>query len=346
MRRTRVLISAAVIALLVYLFAREVRHWSHFDWAVFWRNIRSINPANAIASYALVMTGLLLRAPRWRLLMWPHRPRTAALIPPTLIGFTGLALLGRPGEMVRPYLIARNEGVSVSSQLGVWTLERIFDLGAFAVLVAYAFFAGAGLQTLPYIAQFRRAGVVLLGVVALLAIAALVLHHHGERISSTLERLLTPLSPALAQRVSSLTASFGEGVRSVSNARVLLAAAALSILMWTLIAYSYVLLLHAFPAPLRDFSFPACVVLIGFSIAGGLAQLPGGSTSQLMVIAALVNVFSIPGELAVSCGILLWLCAYMAPVPFGLALLRSKHLSLRTLTQESRAGDAQHASAT
>ena len=346
MRRARVLISAAVIALLVYLFAREVRHWSHFDWAVFWRNIRSINAADAIASYAVIMIALLLRAPRWKLLMWPHQPRTAGLIPPTLIGFTGLALLGRPGEMVRPYLIARNEGVTVSSQLGVWTVERIFDLGAFAVLVAYAFFVGAGLDTLPYITEFRRAGVALLGVVALLAIAALLLHHQGERISQVLERIFAPLSPALARRISSLTASFGEGVRSVGNARVLLAVAALSVLMWTLIACSYMLLLHAFPAPLRDFSFPACVVLIGFSIAGGLAQLPGGSTSQLMVIAALMNVFSVPSELAVSCGILLWLCGYMAPVPFGLVLLRRKHLSLRSLTQESRAGDAQHASAT
>jgi len=51
------------------------------------------------------------------------------LVPPTLIGFTGLALLGRPGEFIRPYLIARQAKVSFSSQIAVWTVERIFDLG-------------------------------------------------------------------------------------------------------------------------------------------------------------------------------------------------------------------------
>ena len=345
MRRTRVVISAAVAALLVYLFAREVRQWSHFDWRVFASQLRSVHPAGVIAGFLLILAGLLLRAPRWKLLMWPHRTHSAGLIAPTLIGFTGLALLGRPGEMVRPYLIARREDVSISSQLGVWTLERIFDLGAFALLVAYAFTMGAGLESLPYIAEFRRAGAVLLGIVVLLAIAALLLHHHGERIGQTLERLLAPLSPSVAQKVAATTTSFGEGVRSVGNPRVLAGVAALSVLMWSVIACAYVLVLHAFPAPLHVFTFPAAVVLMGFSIAGGLAQLPGGSTSQLMVIAALMNVFSVPTELAVSCGIMLWISGYMAPVPFGLVLLRRKHLSLRSLTRESRAGETRHASA-
>ena len=345
MRRTRMLISVAVVALLLYLFARELRDWSHFDWAVFWHNIRSVRPLAVVAAYGLILLALLMRAPRWKLLMWPHQPAASRLIAPTLIGFTGLALLGRPGEMVRPYLIARNENVSVSSQLGVWTLERIFDLAAFAVLVVIAFFAGAGFQSLPYIAEFRRAGIVLLGIVGLLAIVAAALHHHGERLTRTLERLLTPLAPSLAGRVASTTESFAQGVRSVGNLRVLGLVALLSVAMWTVIALAYVLVLHAFPAPLRDFTFPAAIVLMGFSIVGGLVQLPGGSTSQLMIIAALVNVFRAPGELAVSCGIMLWLCGFMTPVPFGLLLLRRQHLSLRNLSQESRSG-AQHASAT
>ena len=37
-------------------------------------------------------------------------------------------LLGRPGEFVRPYLIAVKERVPVTSQLAIWVLERIFDL--------------------------------------------------------------------------------------------------------------------------------------------------------------------------------------------------------------------------
>ena len=63
-----------------------------------------------------------------------------ALIPPTLIGFTGLALLGRPGELIRPYLIARRTNLTFSSQLAVWAVERIFDIGGFTVLLVLAIF--------------------------------------------------------------------------------------------------------------------------------------------------------------------------------------------------------------
>ena len=62
------------------------------------------------------------------------------LVSPTVIGFTGLALLGRAGEFIRPYLIARRTDLSFSSQLAVWAVERIFDVGAFTVLMVLAIF--------------------------------------------------------------------------------------------------------------------------------------------------------------------------------------------------------------
>ncbi len=70
-----------------------------------------------------------MRAMRWRIFLKPLcETTTARLLGPQFIGFTGLALLGRPGEMVRPYLIARKENVTFSSQLAVWLVERIFDM--------------------------------------------------------------------------------------------------------------------------------------------------------------------------------------------------------------------------
>ena len=52
-----------------------------------------------------------------------------------MIGFTALALLGRPGELIRPYLIARHTNLSFASQVAVWAVERIFDVGGFTVLL-------------------------------------------------------------------------------------------------------------------------------------------------------------------------------------------------------------------
>jgi hypothetical protein len=73
---------------------------------------------------------------------------------------------------------------------------------------------------------------------------------------------------------------------------------------------------------------------MGFSIAGSAVQLPVvGGGSQLMTIAALSRVFSIPEELAVSCGVLLWLVTFVASTPIGLVLARYEHVSLTKIPE-------------
>ena len=54
-----------------------------------------------------------------------------------MIGFTAITLFGRPGEFVRPYLIAVKENVPLTSQLAAWVLERVFDLLLALLVFAY-----------------------------------------------------------------------------------------------------------------------------------------------------------------------------------------------------------------
>jgi len=70
---------------------------------------------------------------------------------------------------------------------------------------------------------------------------------------------------------------------------------------------------------------------------GSMVQLPGvGGGSQLATISALDHVFDIvPKELAVSCGIMLWLVTFVAVVPVGLFLAHRERLSLRKLSHET-----------
>src|SRR5262249_24011972 len=112
---------------------------------------------------------------------------TSSLIAPTIIGFTGISLLGRLGEMIRPYLIARKVNLSLSSQLAVWTVERIFDFGGFAVLLISAIFFSQGVKTLRYYDRFRQGGLLLIVFVAVLAISALVIKAAGEFLATLIE---------------------------------------------------------------------------------------------------------------------------------------------------------------
>jgi hypothetical protein len=95
---------------------------------------------------------------------------------------------------------------------------------------------------------------------------------------------------------------------------------------------------------LYNMDVPHVVLLMGFSMVGSVVQLPAvGGGSQLAVISALQVIYGIPPEMAVSCGMLLWLVTFVSVVPAGLALAHFEHLSLRKLSQESeteeRAGE-------
>jgi len=70
------------------------------------------------------------RALRWAVFLKPlkQKPSLGNLFSATVIGFAAITVFGRPGEFVRPYLIALKERVPVPSQMAAWILERMFDL--------------------------------------------------------------------------------------------------------------------------------------------------------------------------------------------------------------------------
>jgi uncharacterized protein (TIRG00374 family) len=142
MDKKRILASVVVFLILAVLVYLQYRHFRSFDWPTFWSQTHRINKLRVLYAIALIYFAYLLRAIRWKVFLRPVRPNATVteLVSPTLIGFAGLAVLGRAGEFIRPYLIARRMDLPFSSQLAVWAVERIFDFGAFALLLAVAVF--------------------------------------------------------------------------------------------------------------------------------------------------------------------------------------------------------------
>jgi uncharacterized protein (TIRG00374 family) len=283
-----------------------------------------------------------LRAVRWKIFLTPVRPkaRIVDLISPTLIGFTGLALLGRPGELIRPYLIARKNALSFSSQLAVWAVERIFDLGAFGVLLGVAVARERGMLSIPEPGKFYRVlELFVLGLnllVVTVAILAIAINRRGGAIADWIETKMAHLPRNLGSRASVEVRKFGIGLNTIHGPSQMLGAALTSLGMWYVIALSYKAVTHSYNVPALDIPVLQILILMGASMAGSILALPGiGGGSQLAVIAILSGPFSAPSEVAASCGILLWLVSFAAVVPVGLALAHHERLSLRKLSEES-----------
>jgi uncharacterized protein (TIRG00374 family) len=342
MDKKRILASAVVFLILAVLVYLQYRHWQSFDWGTFWSQARRIKKFRVGYAIALIYFAYILRALRWKIFLKPVRPNvtTAALVSPTLIGFTGLALLGRAGEFIRPYLISRRTDLPFSSQLAVWAVERIFDLGAFALLLAVAVFREGGMLSIPEPGQFYRSlwlFVFLLNVfVATVAVLAIAINRRGEVIANWVARKMAHMPRNMGHRASAEVLKFRAGLNTIHGPISLLQAALASLGMWYVIALAYKAVTHSYDAPALDIPLLQILILMGASMAGSILQLPGvGGGSQLAVIALLSGPFRAPTEMAASCGILLWLVTFAAVVPVGLVLAHHERLSLRKLSEES-----------
>ena len=338
------LVVLAVFCLLVYL---QVRTWKKFDWHTFWSRTDHVNPYYIAASVAVTYFLYLLRATRWSIFLRPvRRTTTAELVPSQFIGFTGLALLGRPGEMIRPYLVARKTRLTFSSQIAVWLVERLFDMGCVALMYIVAAFIGdpmwtwrlhsTGLQT-----RVEWSAELLLAVIIAICIFAFYLRRSGYSIARFLETKIGRYHAHWGDSISSKLKSFTDGLQTIDDFRSFAQLFGLSMVMWILVGVAYWLVTHAYGGALAELGSASILLLMVTSMFGSLIQLPGvGGGTQLATIATLTGVFQIEKELAVSCGILLWVATFMSVIPIGLLMAHREQISLRAVAEAEQKEEA------
>jgi hypothetical protein len=334
---------AVVAAALVVLAYLQFRTWQRFDWQTFWSLMGSARKGYLIAAVAIIYVDYYFRALRWKLLLRPVKKVPATrLLASQVIGFTAIGVLGRPGDLVRSYLVSRRENLPFTSQVAVLAVERVFDIGAFAILlIATVFFGRLDIDP-QWLHRFQLAGVLILLFVAAAAIMLFILWRSGDAVADWIQRRYEAKHPALSRSVCHKIKHFSDGLHTIHDLRSLVAVLAISLWVWLLIATAYALVVHSYESPMLRAMDPSEVILLmSASIVGSLLQLPMvGGGSQLGTIGVLNHVFQVPRELAASCGIMLWLVTFMSIVPVGLIWARFEHLNLREVSAESEAAEA------
>jgi hypothetical protein len=261
------------------------------------------------------------------------------LVGAQFIGFTAVALFGRLADVIRPALVAKRVGLPVASQIAMYTIERMFDLGAAAIL-----FSGALLfapKDLPHHEVFVRTGVISLAGTAAIAVFAVVVRVAGGAVASVVERLLGGLSEGIARSVAEKIRGFRDGLNAVASARDFLVTATISLAIWGLIGGAYVETLHAFveTPQLAGVTFSRAMLLMGASIGASLLQFPIlGWFTQIAATAVSMNAFyGAPVEAATACGALLLGVTFLSIIPVGLVFARVEHVSLKRVAAESGA---------
>ena len=342
MDRKRAAITGIALAILAGLVYSQFRMWKNFNWDLFLAQTRNVSMFHILHGIALIYLAYVLRAVRWKIFLRPVRPQASAigLVAPTVIGFTGLALLGRPGELIRPYLIAKRENLPFSSQLAVWAVERIFDIAGFTFLFVLAAFFATAPKRLESRGIFEEFALVLIAIVVGLVVGAIAVHRSGEPLARWVETRFSHLASNLGHRIAMRIREFRSGLNTIHDKKSLLLLIGVSVLMWAMIAVAYKEVSHSYGTAKLEIPQSQIFLLMAASMVGSLVQLPGvGGGSQFATIETLNHTFGVPPELATSCGIMLWLVTFIAIVPVGLLLAHRERLSLRTLSKESHAAE-------
>ncbi|MFZ0661834.1 MAG: lysylphosphatidylglycerol synthase transmembrane domain-containing protein [Acidobacteriaceae bacterium] len=340
------LVAAALVALVFF-----ARHRIHFNWGVFAQQLKLANWFMIGLGVALILLGYVVRAVRWALFLKPARkvsfPSRAwfDVLGSQVIGYTGVALLGRAADLMRPYLVGRRLKMPLSSQVAVYVVERMFDLGSVALLFSTVLIFAPDRATLPHPELLRHIAIVGLAGTAALAIFATVIRISGQAVASTAEKILGKLSQSLGRSVAAKISAFRDGLDMLGSMRDIFSALALSLFMWGLITAAYFVSIRAFvdSPQLRSLTLARCLVLMAVGMASSVVQLPvvGWFTQIAVLAAAMEQLFGAAWEPALGCAAMLLVVTFIVVIPIGLIWARVDRISLRKITKETEADGVQ-----
>jgi uncharacterized protein (TIRG00374 family) len=317
-----------LVVLVTALFAAWLcyRWWGRgFQWEVFAASFTHLDWRWVAASAGFGLLTYYGRALRWAVMLRPLQPRPNMwnLFTATAVGFTAIVLLGRPGELVRPYLISVKERVPFSSQLAAWFLERVCDL--LAVLLVF----GLSLSQVrtsranlgPGLEWVLQAGGYVAGIVAAVCLLVLiVLRQFSDQMRRRLLEALGFLSSHHFQKVERIVTAFVEGIGATKSHAAVLLLIFYTFLEWVLIILCTLALLKAYPGT-SAFRLEDVLIFVGFVSFGNVVQIPGvGGGIQVACVVVLRELFGVPLELATGVAIMLWFITFVVIVPIGLFL--------------------------
>lgn len=336
------LIALLIIAALLYRF-RGATMLGGFSWSKLGVTLRGADILLLVLATVGIYVSYAIRAMRWAAFSrYMGRPTFANVYGATIMGFAAIFLLGRAGEPVRPLLIARKDRLPVADSLGVYVLERVFDIGATAVIAICALLVvprevPPESQSLPLLHDARLAGWTLFGILVALVASLIYFRFHGARF---LQSRLSGLQARGSWRAKLLylIRGFSEGLQAIRSPRDMIVAVVYTAIHWVVVATVYLLVVRSFPGKLAGLDFGAALLVLAFTMIGSMMQLPTvGGGAQVATFLVLTVILGVEKEPAAAAAIVMWLVTFAAASIVGVPLLVHEGWSmgeLRSLARE------------
>jgi len=322
-------IVAIVLAVgLVGLFLRNA------DVSRVWHAMRGARLDLLAAGVVLTLVSYIVRAERWQYLLEPLGPtRFSMAFRATVIGFAASTVLpARAGEILRPYLLARREGLSATATFATIIVERILDLvSVLSLLAVYLllFDPGMAARDSTLFTAVRLGGLVV-APVALAALAVMyALAGHPEWLAAALRTADRRLPPRLAATLGRVARLFANGFGVLRQPTRLAASLAWSLVLWLVICGETWAVARAFNL---DMPFVGSWLMMGLLVVGVSLPTPGGvgGFHEAFRLGA-TAFFGADNDTAVGAAILLHATSFVPVTFLGLWYAAREGLDLRSV---------------
>ena len=319
----------AIALLLMIFFLRNV------DFGSVVAAIGAARPGMIVLALLLLTLGYVIRAIRWRYLLSPlGKVSLGAALHSTMIGFAVNGILpGRVVELLRPYLLARQERLSASAVVATVLVERVLDLVAILVIFGLSVvifdpgFVGTNESIMAGIGTGASvAAVVALGMLGFASIAA-----SGPMFMDRLiRRLVSPLPPRLSESVIQMSRRFLDGVAVMRQIRPLVFSMVWSIALWVSIALSLWLVTVAFDIEMPIVGAGVIVVLIAVGVAVPTPAGVGGYHAAYQL--GVTGLYGASDTAAVGAGLVAHVLSFLPVTVIGLVLMARIGMNLERIS--------------
>jgi uncharacterized protein (TIRG00374 family) len=297
-----------------------------------------------VAATLGVASTYLFRTIRWQYLLAPIGPtHFNAAFRMTVIGFAASTVLpARVGEVLRPYLLARREGLSATATFATIILERLLDLITVVLMLAsFITIFDPGMTAVdPRLYSAVKIGALGAAALSLVTLGGvLVLSGHPALFDALLERLRGRLPDPLAAKVGSFGRAFLEGLAVIRRPTRLLNALLLSLPLWLSIATTIWLVPIAFgiAVPFSGSFLLTALLVIGVAVPTPAAI--GGFHYFFRI--GVMNFYNSPYDKAVGAATILHAISFIPVTIVGLLFMMQEGLGVgraRRLAGEVREG--------
>jgi uncharacterized protein (TIRG00374 family) len=294
--------------------------------------LRQANYAYMAPALACYLTGVCIRAFRWKVLLrLLIEVPTRQVVPINAVGFMANNVLPlRTGELVRAYVVSQRFGVKKTAALATIAVERLFDGLTMLGFILAAATVVSLTSELQHIAIFA----FLLFVGALIGLFVLTLG--GNLRDRLLQVVVGPLPTPLADRVERMAESMLSGLGVLRRKTDITLVAGSSVLAWSLEAGTYFWVARAFGSDLTAvLGVPETLLTTG--IANLATLIPSGpgyvGTFENGIGLVVNNALGVAKSLALSYAILLHAILFFPVTLWGAAEWWRQHISLRKVRE-------------